>query len=338
MLSDALADLATKLHSAIEMRITEMGDELEERRARRESGSRKSDKEDAADRVVPTPSTRDGAPADLQLVEQQAEERTSTKRKRTPSNSPVVARPTPHPGVYVAADPDKKQVTVSELIMDSPPENRPIIARVSSVSPLREWNKDNRSGHVCTLDVIDKNNCPVRAGLFNDVAIQYHSQIRADLKCREEKWNPLIPNSTRRALTSWKEPMHRSQRGGRATFLLSLLPEFISTNFNLFAAVYRSIGFRSYKAKYAHVVLLREGMTGHGIEQCLNDSNNNLRPAPLRQIQQRLRPAPLRQQRLRPALYETTTTATPLRQQRLRPPLYDNNDYGKPLYDNCASP
>ncbi|KAF4680417.1 hypothetical protein FOZ60_013541 [Perkinsus olseni] len=89
MLSDALADLATKLHSAIEMRITEMGDELEERRARRESGSR------------------------------------------------------------------------------------------------------------------------------NDVAIQYHSQIRADLKCREEKWNPLIPNSTRRALTSWKEPMHRSQRGGR---------------------------------------------------------------------------------------------------------------------------
>ncbi|KAF4721638.1 hypothetical protein FOZ62_029749 [Perkinsus olseni] len=122
MLSDALADLATKLHSAIEMRITEMGDELEERRARRESGSRKSDKEDAADRVVPTPSTRDGAPADLQLVEQQAEERTSTKRKRTPSNSPVVARPTPHPGVYVAADPDKKQVTVSALIMDSPPE------------------------------------------------------------------------------------------------------------------------------------------------------------------------------------------------------------------------
>ncbi|KAF4721637.1 hypothetical protein FOZ62_029748 [Perkinsus olseni] len=171
MLNDALADLAAKLHSDIEMRITEMVDELEKREAREETQSKEPGKENDADLVGYTPSTRDGTSCDFNLGEQQAEERTSAKRKRAADNSSVVPGPTPDRRGSAAAVPDKKEVTVSELIEDSPPENWSLTARVASVSALRKWEKGNRSGHVCTLEIIDKDNQPIRAVLFNQVKL-----------------------------------------------------------------------------------------------------------------------------------------------------------------------
>ncbi|KAF4692163.1 60S acidic ribosomal protein P1 [Perkinsus olseni] len=190
MLNDALADLAAKLHSDIEMRITEMVDELEKREAREETQSKEPGKENDADLVGYTPSTRDGTSCDFNLGEQQAEERTSAKRKRAADNSSVVPGPTPDRRGSAAAVPDKKEVTVSELIEDSPPENWSLTARVASVSALRKWEKGNRSGHVCTLEIIDKDNQPIRAVLFNQIKAEMLFEFSGGkVQPAHPKWN-----------------------------------------------------------------------------------------------------------------------------------------------------